>query len=40
MLFAVASTATETDSLFANIKDDVPPRGDGQGQYDQLIIRE
>ena len=39
MLFAVASTATETDSLFANIKDDVPPRGDGQGQYDQLIIR-
>ena len=34
-----ASTAAETDSLFASIKDDVPPRGEGQGQYDQLIIR-
>ena len=39
MLFSAASTAAETDSLFASIKDDVPPRGEGQGQYDQLIIR-
>ena len=39
MLFSVAGAATETDSLFSNIKDDVPPRGEGQGQYDQLIIR-
>jgi len=39
MLLSVAGTATETDSLFASIKDDVPPRGEGQGQYDQLIIR-
>ena len=39
MLFSAASTAAATDSLFASIKDDVPPRGEGQGQYDQLIIR-
>ena len=39
MLFSAAGTAAETDSLFASIKDDVPPRGEGQGQYDQLIIR-
>ena len=39
VLFSAASTAAETDSLFASIKDDVPPRGEGQGQYDQLIIR-
>ena len=39
VLFSAAGTAAETDSLFASIKDDVPPRGEGQGQYDQLIIR-
>jgi imidazolonepropionase-like amidohydrolase len=39
MLFSAAGTAAETDSLFASITDDVPPRGEGQGQYDQLIIR-
>ena len=39
ILFSAAGTAAETDSLFASIKDDVPPRGEGQGQYDQLIIR-
>jgi len=31
--------ATDTEALIASIKDEIPKRQDGEGQYDQLIIR-
>ena len=39
LLSSLTSADTETDQLFASIQDDIPPRAEGQGQYDQLIIR-
>ena len=31
--------AADTEALIASIKDEIPKRQDGEGQYDQLIIR-
>jgi len=39
LLSSLTIADTETDQLFASIQDDIPPRAEGQGQYDQLIIR-
>lgn len=38
-LVCLPSSAANIDSLFASIKDDIPKRQFGEGQYDQLIIR-
>jgi hypothetical protein len=36
---SVPAFAANTDALFASVKDEVPRRQHGDGQYDQLIIR-
>ena len=36
---SLPSMAATTDALMASLKDDIPIRQDGEGQYDQLIIR-
>ena len=35
----LSAIAVDEDRLFASIKDSIPKRQHGQGQYDQLIIR-
>ena len=39
LLASFALNAADTDSLISSIKDEIPKRADGEGQYDQLIIR-
>ena len=38
-LTVTASSAADTNKLFASIKDEIPKRQFGEGHYDQLIIR-
>jgi imidazolonepropionase-like amidohydrolase len=38
-LVCLPASAADTESLIASIKDQIPKRQFGQGQYDQLIIR-
>ena len=35
----LTAMAADVDSLFSSIKDSIPKRQHGQGQFDQLIIR-